>query len=148
LDAVLPRLFAPGALHEYPVLFSVYDAPTPPRAIPAPALAAVAILPLTCRRLQESGLAHSGEVCAAIRWMWRAEEHFFAHGFGTLAVLQDTIVGWCTAEYVGPQRCGIGITTLPAYERQGVATALAAAFVREALQRGLTPCWECGRGNG
>jgi GNAT superfamily N-acetyltransferase len=148
LDGVLPRLFAPVVLQEYPVLFSVYDAPTPPRAIPPPALPAVAILPLTRQRLRESGLTHSAEVRAEIRGMWPTEEQFFTHGFGTLAILQDTIVGWCTAEYVGPQRCGLGIATQPAYQRRGVATALAAAFVGEALRRGLTPCWECGRTNG
>lgn len=148
LDGMLPHLFPDVALQKYPVLFSVYDALTPPLAIPAPALPTVAIVPVTRRLLWESGLAHSGEVGAEIRWMWPTEDWFFTHGFGTLAITQDAIVGWCTAEYVGPQHCGIGITTLAGYERRGVATAMAAAFVREALRRGLAPCWECGRTNG
>jgi RimJ/RimL family protein N-acetyltransferase len=86
-------------------------------------------------------------VQAEIEWMWPSEEHFYRHGFGTLALLHGQIVCWCTAEYVGPTRCGIGITTIQAYERRGVATATAAAFVHAAQQRGLTACWECNSAN-
>ena len=75
--------------------------------------------------------------------MWRSEKQFNTHGFGSIAVLGNAIICFCTAEYVGRTRCGIGIATDDRYQRQGVATAVTAHFVREARARGLTPCWEC-----
>jgi RimJ/RimL family protein N-acetyltransferase len=69
------------------------------------------------------------------------------HGFGYAAVIPDRVICWCTAEYVSPQRCGIGIATDPAFERRGVATATAAQFVAECLRRGKRPYWECAAGN-
>lgn len=75
--------------------------------------------------------------------MWPSEERFYEHGFGIVAVLDGEIICWCTAEYVSPTRCGIGIATSPRYERRGIATAAASHFVREARQRGVTAYWEC-----
>jgi RimJ/RimL family protein N-acetyltransferase len=79
--------------------------------------------------------------------MWPSEEQFYEHGFGVLATQDDEIVCWCTAEYVGPTHCGIGIETTPGFQRRGIATATAVAFVRDARARGITPCWECGASN-
>jgi len=75
------------------------------------------------------------------------EERFITQGFGYAAVVQERVICWCTAEYVSAQRCGIGIETVPEYERRGVATATAARFVADAIGRGLTPYWECRREN-
>jgi GNAT superfamily N-acetyltransferase len=147
LEQALPYIFSNITLREYPVLFYVHDTTSAQPTISSPTLADVRIIPLTHAILTQPGLAHSDDVCAEIHWMWPSEDRFFTHGFGTLAIMHDQIICWCTAEYVSPQRCGIGITTLPPYERRGVATATAAHFVQEARQRGLTACWECGRDN-
>ncbi len=147
LEQSLPSIFANVPLRAYPVLFSVHDTTSSLPRIAPPTLAGVSIVPLTQAVLMEQHLAHSEDVCAEIRWMWPAEDRFFTAGFGTLAIVHDQIICWCTAEYVGPQRCGIGITTLRPYEGRGVATATAACFVQQAQQRGLTACWECGSDN-
>ena len=79
--------------------------------------------------------------------MWPSEERFYEQGFGVAAVVEERAICWCTAEYVSPQRCGIGIATDPAYERRGVATATAAQFIHDAQRRGIVPYWECGNWN-
>ena len=147
LERALPDIFAPVALRTYPSLFYAYDAGAPPAEGAPPPLPDVTIVPLTRAALTRGSLVRSEEVRAEIRWMWPSEDRFFADGFGTLALVHGQIICWCTAEYVSPRRCGIGITTMPAYERHGVATATAARFVREAQRRGLTACWECGHDN-
>ena len=147
LEHALPRLFPGVTLHAYPTLFSRDDATRPLHPNAPPRVPDVAIIPLTPALLTDGAVAHSDAMRAEIRWMWPTEDRFVAEGFGTLAVARNAIIGWCTAEYVGPQQCGIGITTLPPYERRGVATAMAARFVQMARQRGLTACWECGRAN-
>lgn len=145
LEPALPAIFARVALRAYPTLF--YSATAPPPGAIAPPPPGVTIVPLSRAALTHRGLAHGEEVRAEIRSMWPSEERFFTDGFGTLAIARDQIIGWCTAEYVDPRRCGIGIATLPPYARRGVATATAARFVREAQRRGIAACWECGAAN-
>jgi RimJ/RimL family protein N-acetyltransferase len=146
LHRVLPKLFAGTPLHPNPTAFLAYRAATPP-SVPPPAVPGVVLAPIDAALLGRDDLAHLEQVPAEIRWMWPSEARFFEVGFGVVALLADQVIGWCTAEYVGPTSCGIGITTVPAYERRGVATALAACLIAEALRRGLTPHWECGQGN-
>jgi RimJ/RimL family protein N-acetyltransferase len=62
-------------------------------------------------------------------------------------VSADTAVCWCTAEYVSRSLCGIGIATVPDFQRRGIATAAAVHFVEESLRRGLIPHWECNEQN-
>lgn len=146
LEQTLPTILGDRALRPYPSRFLTYAA-----SAPAPSVAAlppgITITPITRALLAAEDLANRAEVRGEIAWMWPSEDAFYEHGFGMLALLDRQIICWCTAEYVGPTRCGIGITTTPGYERRGIATATAAAFVVEAQRRGLTACWECGAAN-
>ena len=82
-------------------------------------------------------------VVEEIDWMWRTRERFVERGFGIAGVLDNAIIGGCTAEYLSSQSCGIGIEVLPQYQGQGLATEIAASFVNHSLLQGLTPHWEC-----
>jgi hypothetical protein len=95
------------------------------------------------RDLLRSGMANSELVTSEIKWMWPSVDRFLARGWGIAAVIADQIVCWCTAEYVGPSQCGIGIETIDTQMNKGVATATAARFIEESLKRGCKPCWEC-----
>lgn len=95
------------------------------------------------RRLLNAGLVNGERVAAEARWMWPSVDRFAAQGWGVAAVIHGELVCWCTSEYVGALQCGIGIETISAYQKRGVATATAARFVDEALRRGKSPCWEC-----
>lgn len=99
------------------------------------------------RNLLESGMVNSEQVMTEVKWMWPSVDRFLAHGFGIAAIAGDQVVCWCTAEYVGPSQCGIGIETVDAYQNQGIATAVASRFIDESLRRGKNPCWECGSDN-
>lgn len=71
-------------------------------------------------------------------------EHFFRHNFGFAARDGRKLVGWCTAEYRYQDRCELGIGTLAAYRRQGIATYLASAVIRRAFAEGATEVgWHC-----
>lgn len=75
-------------------------------------------------------------------------EDFLAHSFGLVAVKGRELAGWCLSEYNLGQRCEVGIATLPGHRRQGIATALASAFVEEALRRGISHIgWHARAGN-
>lgn len=146
LAAAIPELLPGVALREAPSVVYRHQGAAPPEP-PAPAIAGISIVPITRALLDEPGLARADEVREEIRWMWPDPERFFAAGFGVAARLPDALVGWCTAEYVSPGRCGVGIATAPDFQRRGVAGAMAARFVQACRARDVQPIWETGADN-
>ena len=78
-----------------------------------------------------------------IQWMWPGLARFYEKGFGVCATREDEVVCWCTAEYVSSTTCGIGIETVESYRNMGIATAVAAEFMRYCRLHNITPYWEC-----
>lgn len=78
---------------------------------------------------------------------WNALADFQQHGFGFCAHDAETIVGWCTAEYVSGNQCGIGIETVETHQRQGFATLVASAFAEHCLEHGITAHWDAWQRN-
>lgn len=75
-------------------------------------------------------------------------EDFLAHSFGTCALAEAAIAGMCTSEYNTGTRVEVGINTMEAYQRKGVASALLWAFAQTAFARGVTGIgWHCWSGN-
>jgi GNAT superfamily N-acetyltransferase len=71
-------------------------------------------------------------------------EHFFRHNFGFCAQDGRKLVAWCLAEYHYQGRYELGIETIEAYQRKGIATHLAEAVIRHAFARGATEIgWHC-----
>lgn len=93
--------------------------------------------------LQNDDLEHVQDVRNEVASMWGSVEAFLRKGFGYCAVCNRQLVCWCTAEYVSPGQCGIGIETILAYQRRGLATIAAAAFVRRCMDRDIEPYWDC-----
>jgi len=138
IEALLEPLFHGIALHELPTLLYTLTS-----ALPAPAVEGIQLLPIDRALLSNPALANTEQIRAEIQGMWPAEDRFYTQGLGWAAAADSQLVCWCTAEYLSAARCGIGIATVPAFERRGIATATAGQFVREALQRGLASHWEC-----
>jgi len=145
VTAALPAIFGGVALHPHPAyLYVDRGAPLPDAP---PKLSGLTLRPIDRDLLGQDDLAHVEDVRGEIRWMWPSEDRFDAVGFGVAALIPGAIAGWCTAEYVGPDACGVGVATAPDYRRAGVATATAVAFLRTARARGLTAYWECSQAN-
>ena len=89
-----------------------------------------------------SALANFAEVAAEIGSCWPAMADFLRAGFGFCAHDADTIVCWCTAEYVSDGRCGIGIETVAACRGRGFATLTASAFAECCAERNVVPHWD------
>ena len=77
---------------------------------------------------------------------------FLARSFGVCILREDEIVACCLSEYNRPGRCEVGIATVKAYQRRGLATFAASALVDRALTRGITRigwhCWADNRPSG
>ena len=138
IEARMEALFQDIPLRELPSqLYTLTSAPH------VPAVEGIQLLPIDRMLLSNAALANAEHIRAEIQWMWPSEDRFYANGFGWAAATESQLICWCTAEYLSAARCGIGIATVQALERRGIATAVASQFVREALRRGLTPYWEC-----
>jgi RimJ/RimL family protein N-acetyltransferase len=71
-------------------------------------------------------------------------EHFFRQNFGFCAQDGHQLVAWCLAEYHYQGRYELGIETIEAYQRRGIATHLAEAVIRHAFAQGATEIgWHC-----
>jgi GNAT superfamily N-acetyltransferase len=75
-------------------------------------------------------------------------EYFFRHHFGFCALDGRQLVGWCLAEYQYQSRYELGIGTIEAYQRQGIATHVASAVIQRAFAEGATEIgWHCWASN-
>jgi GNAT superfamily N-acetyltransferase len=71
-------------------------------------------------------------------------EYFFRQNFGFSAQDGHKLVAWCLAEYHYQGRYELGIETIEAYQRKGIATHLASAVIRHAWASGATEIgWDC-----
>jgi len=116
-------------------------------AVPAGALpklpADIAIVPMD-RALAERADADLGE---HIGTFWGGYERFLAGGFGFCAMDGAAIAGAAYAAGASRRFANISIVTVSSYRRRGLATLLAAAFIRRCLERALIPTWDADRDN-
>jgi RimJ/RimL family protein N-acetyltransferase len=145
LERSLPAIIR-APLQPRLMLFFGYGHESPPEADP-PRVDRLMLVAIDRALLADPTIANVEPVREEIGLMWPSQARYESHGFGVAAVHESRIIGWCTAEYVSATRCGIGIETLEVWQGRGVATSLAAAFVREALSRGIKPYWECAADN-
>lgn len=115
--------------------------------IPSPQLKEVQIALIDEEFLKRTQLKNHQLVISEINCMWPTVERFIEYGFGSAAILEDMIICWCTSEYVNVNKCGIGIETLPEFQRKGIATSTAAHFVSYCLRHAMVPLWECASDN-
>jgi GNAT superfamily N-acetyltransferase len=92
--------------------------------------------------LSDGGLRNIDVVKEEIQSCWSGIDRFLANGFGFLVQTEEEMACFCTAEYASPGKCGTGIATMRGFERKGLATMAAAAFVEHARARGITVYWD------
>ncbi len=103
----------------------------------------VCVVPIDRQLLHVARPAGTDGVVEEITQMWPSLAAFEERGFGCAAVQNDTVVCWCTTEYMSKDRCGIGIWTAPEMRRKGIAALTAAHCVAEGLRRRVTLHWDC-----
>jgi RimJ/RimL family protein N-acetyltransferase len=75
-------------------------------------------------------------------------DEFLDKSFGFVPIRGQEVIGWCLSEYNCGDRCEVGIATAEGYRRQGLATAIASAFVEYARAHGIAHVgWHCDAGN-
>lgn len=69
-------------------------------------------------------------------------DDFLSRGIGYYLTLNDRLVGVAYSSLVSNTGIEVSIYVEPDYRRQGVATALGCALVRECLKRNIDPHWD------
>lgn len=146
LENSITDIFQNIPLHKTNKLFYTFRT-TRANAIPNPRLEGVQYHPIDANILEEGWLENNYYVKSEIKWMWPSLEKFLEKGFGTVAVIDMRIIGWCTAEYVSESKCGIGIEVIDEFRNKGIATATATHFLEHCLNHNIIAHWECDKDN-
>lgn len=73
---------------------------------------------------------------------------FLEKSFGVAAFKDDTLAGWCLSEYNHRDQCEVGIATMPAFRRIGLAKAMTNEFSEQAIDKGINKIlWHCFESN-
>ena len=76
--------------------------------------------------------------------VWWTEENFLSKGVSFVVLYENEVVAWCTPDCVAGDQMDIGIITLRAHRRRGLATIAVAATVEHCLHSGFSAVgWHC-----
>ena len=146
LENSLTDIFQNIPLHKTNKLFYTFRAQKV-NSIPNPKLEGIQYHPINADFLEEGRFENNHYVKSEIEWMWPSLERFLEKGFGTAAVIDASIICWCTAEYVSKSKCGIGIEVIDEFQNKGIATSTAAHFLEYCLNQNVVAHWECDKDN-
>ncbi|MEN6371216.1 MAG: GNAT family N-acetyltransferase [Armatimonadota bacterium] len=104
----------------------------------------ISIVPIDRQLTTRTHLTNLDQVIGEIQFMWPSIDLFFERAYGFCALHGDNeIVCWCTGEYTNGNHIGIGIETAENYQRKGLATLTASAFVEHCISNGIEAHWDC-----
>jgi RimJ/RimL family protein N-acetyltransferase len=146
LENSITDIFHNISLHKIHKFFYTFRAPKV-KSIPNPRLEGIQYHSINADFLEEGRFENNRDVKYEIEWMWPSLERFMENGFGTAAVIDARIICWCTAEYVSKRKCGVGIEVIDEFQNKGIATATAAHFLDQCLNRNIVAHWECDQDN-
>ena len=146
LENSIVDIFKNTPLHKTNKIFYTFRA-AKVKAIPTPRLKGIRYLPIDADFLEKERFENNRYVRSEVEWMWPSLERFRAKGFGIAAVVDASIICWCTAEYVSENKCGIGIEVIEEFQNKGVATETTAHFLEYCLNQNIVPHWECDKDN-
>lgn len=106
---------------------------------------------LVTKELLDSKVKNKGFLFDELTHMWGNVDNFFTIGFGTCAIYQDSLAGFCLGEYFVPleedKKFGIGIETFPEFQHKGIATAMTSLLLEIGLEKGYSIYWDCFKEN-
>jgi len=139
-------IFQTTPLHKTNKVFYTFRA-TKVKAVPTPRMKGIRYLLIDADFLEKEQFENNYYVKSEVEWMWSSLERFREKGFGIAAILDASIVCWCTAEYVSKKKCGIGIEVIDEFQNKGIATSTTAHFLEYCLNQNIVAHWECDKDN-
>jgi hypothetical protein len=92
-------------------------------------------------------LRDSEFVLSKIKRFWDSTETFLNKGLGYVLICQEEAASICFSAFVAGNTHAIDVETVEKYRQRGFAEIVTGEFVKECIQRGLKPHWECMKEN-
>ncbi|KYK33297.1 MAG: hypothetical protein AYK19_14215 [Theionarchaea archaeon DG-70-1] len=92
-------------------------------------------------------IANIKEVKRCIKACWRNLEDYVKEGIGYALLAGDTVVSWCSTDYVVSSTCELYAETFDSYKQKGLGTMVTLACVKECLNHNYEVNWHCWHGN-
>jgi GNAT superfamily N-acetyltransferase len=129
-------------------LYHFYRLTEPSSPLPSPLNDTIVLAPIDQSLADDASLVNRDLLIDEIHSESPSLEYFLRQHFGFCARGGRQLVGWCLAEYHYQGRYELGIGTVEAYQRQGIATHVAAAVIKRAFAEGATEIgWHCRASN-
>jgi GNAT superfamily N-acetyltransferase len=119
-----------------------WDMGKPAPAAPVPDRARVVPIDLKLAEMVDVALG-----IPFLQLSWNDRQLFVERGFGYCALQGDELASAIYAIAMSSTGVIVGIDTIEKFQRQGYGSAVSAAFIREALRRGIQPIWDTDDGN-
>jgi hypothetical protein len=74
---------------------------------------------------------------------WLSIDSFLKNGLGYILMKGGEIISSCLSVFRSATGIEMDVSTIPEYHRKGYATITASALIKECIQQGLQPNWEC-----
>jgi len=117
-------------------------------SLPSPLPEQITIVPIEQTLVEDASVVNRDLLIDEIHSESPSLEYFFRHHFGYCAIDGRQLIGWCLAEYHYQSRYELGIETIEAYQRQGIASHVASAVISRAFAEGATEIgWHCWASN-
>jgi GNAT superfamily N-acetyltransferase len=105
-----------------------------------------AILPMEIGMLKRDDLQIPSQVKTTLgKWMSVKDDRFRDYGF--VVVHEDQVAAWATVDFVVAGAGDLGFETLPAFQKRGLGSAVAAAALEHGLQMGIEVHWTSAEDN-
>lgn len=98
---------------------------------------------LVIRRIDGEFIAANAPWTQYTNAIWNGAENYLRHGGGWVALFDNLIVGSCDAAFVGGNSAELNIKVEKSQRGRGLGIYLAVQFIRDCIDRGLTPNWTC-----
>ena len=142
IERVLQGLGTSASLRHY------YHLTEPSAPVAPPPPEAIVLAQISPTLVEDASLVSRDLLIDEIHSESPSLEYFFRQHFGFCALDGRQIVGWCLAKYHYQSRYELGIGTIDAYQRQGIATQVASAVIKQAFAEGATEIgWDCWASN-
>jgi GNAT superfamily N-acetyltransferase len=142
IERVLHGLGTSASLRQY------YRLKEPSALVASPPPESIVLAQIAQALVEDASLVNRDLLIDEIHSESPSLEYFFQQHFGFCALDGRQIVGWCLAEYHYQSRYELGIGTIDAYQRQGIATHVASAVIKRAFAEGATEIgWDCWASN-
>jgi RimJ/RimL family protein N-acetyltransferase len=87
------------------------------------------------------------EIKRCITACWRNLEDYSNQGIGYILLTDNTVVSWCSTDYVVSTKCDLYVETFNDYKRKGFGTLVTLACTRECLNQKYEVNWHCWHDN-